>query len=123
MTDGIARAGWDLDLKHGESREIRLATIMNMGQSKVEVKSDGIARRTGRIYVEFEHKGNPSGLAVTTADHWAFEINDDIWIIVPTQRLRDLAARAYNDGLHTAGGDHNTTRGVTIPLDWFYRGA
>ena len=121
MTDGIARAGWDLDLKHGESREIRLATIMNMGQSKVEVKSDGIARRTGRIYVEFEHKSNPSGINVTEADQWAFEIHDDIWLIIPTQTLRNMAAKAYNAGHVTVGGDHNTTRGITIPIDWFYR--
>jgi hypothetical protein len=117
MANGLARAGWDLDFAHGESREIRLATIMNC--SKVEVKSDGLARRTGRIFIETSHKGNPSGINVTESQHWAIEIMDDTWLIVPTDRLLALVTRARLQGLERAGGDYNTTTGVTIPIEWF----
>ena len=119
MASGLARAGWDLDLEHGESREIRLATIMNC--SKVEVKSDGLARRTGRIFIETSHKGNPSGINVTESAHWAIEVMDDTWIIIPTDRLKTLVRMAKLRGFERTGGDFNTTVGVTIPIEWIYR--
>jgi hypothetical protein len=119
MANGLARAGWDLDFKHGESRELRLATIMNC--SKVEVKSDGHARRTGRIFIETHHKGKPSGINVTESEHWAIEVHDDTWIIIPTDRLRALVSFAEYQGLVRKGGDYNTTVGVTLPVEWIYK--
>ena len=115
MSIGKAREGFDLDLKHGESREGSLATLLRGGKT-VEVKSDGACRRTGNLFVEFEQRGRPSGLAVTTADYWAFEHNDDEWLIIPTAKLKKIAASYYKQGRVAWGGDHNNYRGVLVPL-------
>ena len=115
MSIGKAREGFDLDLKHGESREGSLATLLRGGK-KVEVKSDGICRHTGNVFVEFEQHGRPSGLAVSTADYWAFEVNDDQWTIIPTQKLKKIAAGYYKQGKVIWGGDHNNYRGVLVPV-------
>ena len=63
-----------------------------MNCSKVEVKSDGLTRRTGRIFIETTHKGAPSGINVTESAHWAIEIffisvgAFAVWAIVHTLR-------------------------------------
>src|SRR3954453_15363385 len=46
MSEGLAREGWDLDLRHGASRENALVHLLL--RSHVEVKSDGLAAQTGR---------------------------------------------------------------------------
>lgn len=72
MADGLAGEGFDVDLRYGQAREDALVQVFL--RSRVEVKSDRQAARTGNVFVEFKQKGRPSGLAVTMADWWAFEL-------------------------------------------------
>lgn len=119
MAEGLAREGFDIDLRHGEAREDALVHVFL--KARVEHKCDGKAKKTGNLFVEYRQKGRPSGIAVTTAEWWAFEFDDATWLIVPTQKLKHLARRAYQEGRVTQGGDHNHYDGVLLPLDWLVR--
>jgi hypothetical protein len=118
VTTGLARAGFDIDLRYGQLREGRLAQILAALGPLIEVKSDTKARSTGNLFLEYRQKGRPSGLAKTEAQWWAFEIDEDVWLIVPFRRLRAAAARAYRLGRTARGGDFNNYDGVLVPIDW-----
>lgn len=98
MTTGIARQGFDLDLRHGQAREEAL--VHTLLGSRVEAKSDGRCRATGNLFIEYRYRGRPSGISTTTASRWAFEFDDNAWLIVPTDRLREAARRALKEGAH-----------------------
>ena len=107
-------AGFDLDLKYGEGREDALYHVFT--DAKVEVKSDRKAQRTGNVFIEYEYRGRPSGIAATTADWWALEVGLDRWVLIRTEALRDLARQAIRDGRSKYGGDHYRTQGALVPL-------
>jgi hypothetical protein len=115
-----ARAGWDLDLRHGEAREDALVYVLL--RAKVEVKSDAVCKTTGNVFVEFRCNGNPSGISTTTADWWAIECDEDVWLFMPTKRLKTVAARAYRAGMLARGGDGDVAEGVLIPVEWMLKG-
>lgn len=88
MTEGRSGAGFDIDLRNGQAREDALVYVFL--RALVEVKSDRKARETGNVFVEYRQPSGLSGIATTTAQWWAFEIDDDVWILVPTEKLRAL---------------------------------
>jgi len=102
------------DLKMGQDEEIWLADLLR-GKT-VEVKRDYIASRTGNLFVEFSSRGKPSGLATTRADFWAFILDGERVVIVPTQFLQQVARQAYSEGRTVRGGDNNTSEGVLVRL-------
>lgn len=107
------------DLKLGQAEEIWLADLL---QSKtVEVKRDFIASRTGNVFVEFHSRGKASGLATTRADFWAFILDGERVIIVPTQFLQQVAREAYKQGRTVRGGDNNTSEGVLVKIEELVR--
>jgi hypothetical protein len=118
MSDGISRAGWDLDLEYGESREHAIREILcaRIG-GRVEVKSDAKAATTGNVFLEIKQHGRMSGLATTTADWWAIEIGDT-WLIVPTKRLKAAAILAKSKWGTKQGGDFDNYTGVLVPVTW-----
>lgn len=117
MSDGLARQGFDIDLRDGEAHEDAL--VHTFLQDKVEVKADFKAARTGNVFIEYQQKGRPSGIAITEAHYWAIHVVGNGWAIIPTERLKALARAAYNDpALRVKGGDHNLYDGVLIPIDW-----
>ena len=120
MTTGLARSGFDLDLRHGEAREDALVYILL--KARVECKSDSQCSKTGNVFLEFRYKGKPSGLSVTTADWWAIEYDTDSWLLMPTQRLKAIASRAYRAGKVVRGGDMDNSEGVLIPIEWLVKG-
>ena len=100
------------DLALGQAEEIWLADLLR-GKT-VEVKRDFIASRTGNVFVEFQSRGKASGLATTRADFWAFILDGERVIIVPTQFLQQVARKAYKQGRTVRGGDNNTSEGVLV---------
>lgn len=112
MAQGLARRGFDLDLRDGESAENRLLDIIQSGNGLVEVKSDKQAQRTGNIFVELEYRGQPSGLTSTEAEWWAYEVDEDVFVLMKTERLRKLARVRRK----LPGGDHDMSTGVLLPL-------
>ena len=121
MTTGVARAGFDLDLLHGEAKEGALAYALT--KARVEVKADAKCRETGNLAVEYETRyrdgsKKPSGISVTEAEWWAFEIEDDTWLLLETVRLKDFARRAIEAGRHKWAGDDNRFHLALVPLAW-----
>lgn len=114
MASGIARSGWDIDLRDGEARED--AFVHTFLKAKVEHKSDEKCRFTGNVFIEFRQKGRPSGIAVSTADYWAIEFNTNCWIVIPTDKLRHLARQYWKAGKVKNGGDGDNYEGILIPL-------
>lgn len=123
MADGIARAGFDKDLRDGKARED--AFVHALLGDKVEIKSDAIARRTRRVFVEYmqlsrrTEQWEPSGIKTSTAHRWAFEVNDDCWLLVPAVRVKAIVRRLLHarPDLSTYGGDYNRYRGVLVPVE------
>ncbi len=87
----------------------------------MEHKRDYLCQKTGNLFVEYRQKVMPSGLAVTTADYWAFEYEENAYILVPTERLKELARIAYRQGRLKRGGDYNNYEGVLLPVEWLVR--
>jgi hypothetical protein len=103
------------DLKVGQMAESWLADILM--SKTVEIKRDFKASRTGRVFVEFFSRGKPSGIDTTEADFWAFIIDGETVVILPTARLKELVQEAKDEGKIWKGGDSNTSQGVLIDLE------
>lgn len=111
----MTNPAWDIAVEKGEAAEGTLAGLL--GECTIEVKRDSLAHVTGNVFVELHCKGRDSGLNVTTADWWAFAIDDTFGriariVLVPTDRLRLLALERRT----VYGGDENRSFGALVPL-------
>ena len=102
------------DLKLAQETENAFAEILGPNTT-IEIKDDLQASQTGNIFIEFESRGKPSGIATTEADYWAIHI-DGIWITLRTDKLKGIARKMYKLFGTTLGGDSNTSKGVLIPI-------
>lgn len=116
VTAGVARQGFDLDLRYGVGREDALARVLTL--STVEVKSDRKCELTGNVFVEYRYRGRPSGIAATTASHWAIEVVADVFVLLPTAYLKRLCRLALAAGMRKPGGDFNNAHGALVPVAW-----
>jgi hypothetical protein len=86
-------SNWDLDYRAGIAGESKIADLLHM--DTVEVKTDRRWVETGNIYIETEcyYKNEdvwkPSGVRVSQATHWAFLLEDSVYI-VPLYRLKEI---------------------------------
>tara|TARA_R110000796_G_C14300511_1_gene405183 strand:+ start:83 stop:454 length:372 start_codon:yes stop_codon:yes gene_type:complete len=107
------------DLKIGQVGETMLNEILH--DSTIEVKRDSWIGRTGNIAVEYQSRGKPSGISTTKASHWCFifsnEFNDEVMIIIETNRLKRISRIFYNKGNVKLMGDNNTSKSVLIPAE------
>lgn len=84
---------WDIDFKEGQYSEELVQNLLN-GKSTVEVKRDLRWRETGNLYIETEQfsdyyqKWIPSGLTISKADFWAFQL-DSLILFVERNKLRE----------------------------------
>lgn len=123
MADGVARLGFDVDLRDGQAAEAAFVHLYL--QARVEVKADEIAGRTKRVFVEYQQQSRrtdtwvSSGVAITEAHSWAFLLPAGVWLHVPVDRLRAVFLRTWRQrpDLRKLGGDYNRFRGVAIPVD------
>ena len=105
---------FEWDLKVGQIAEQHLAAILE--DAKIEVKRDMMAQRTGKVFVEYECRFNPSGIATSTADFWAFILNGQRIILIATGDLKRLARQAVKDGMIAKGGDDKASLGALVKL-------
>lgn len=83
---------WDIDLAEGQYSEELVRRLFN-GKNKIEVKRDLRWRETGNLYIETEqwsvynNAWTPSGLTITKADFWAFQL-DTLILFVATAKLK-----------------------------------
>ena len=101
------------DLKVGQVAEQALAAIFE--GKKVEVKRDRKARRTGNIFVEYESRGKPSGISTSEADYWCFVV-EETFILLTTQRLKEIVEPLKGTDKERRGGDNNTSVGVLLRI-------
>lgn len=102
------------DLEVGQVEEERLAHLLSGG--KIEVKRDFIAHKTGNVFVEYESRGAPSGISTTQADYWAFVLEYETVVIIPSNRLKQKCRTAFKEGRTASGGDSDTSKGVLLPV-------
>lgn len=103
------------DLKLGQIAEDWLADLL---QSRtIEVKRDFKASQTGKVFVEFFCRGKPSGIATTEAEYWAFILDGDSVVILPTEKVKNLVSEAQEKGKVASGGDGNLSQGALIKLE------
>lgn len=112
------RKGFDLDLADGVKAENDLFNIITATGSKVEVKRDFGAQRTGNVYIELTYRGQPSGLTTTEAEWWAIFLSDSTCVLTQTSVLREkVYSVATANGLHPVpGGDNDWSQGVLLPV-------
>ena len=101
------------DLEVGQVAEAGLADTFE--NKKIEVKRDLKAKETGNIFIEYESRGKPSGLATTQSDFYCFVV-EDLHIMLPTSQLKDIARSYIGTGRDVRGGDNNTSKGILLRL-------
>ncbi len=120
------KSDWDLDLTTGEIAEETLRRILTHkspeGHVFVEVKTDRQLQRTGNLFIEYECRGKPSGLAATKATWWAFTAEAHgqnifklvrvSWLKARLKQLLDVG-KAFGD---IKGGDDWASRGVLVKI-------
>lgn len=102
------------DLLVGQQAENFLGKLLE--GKKLEVKLDKRAHVSGFVFVEFESRGKPSGLATTQADYWCYIIEGRGAVIISTERMKDVARDALKVRGEIRGGDSNTSRGVLVEI-------
>ena len=55
---------------------------------------------------------------MSRADYWLIEYDDKCRLMLPTSLVKDIARKAYDEGLIRNGGD-NHNKGVLVPLERF----
>lgn len=104
------------DLDFGLKGEKLVLDILT--NKKIEVKTDKHTIKgnaTGNIFVEYESRGKPSGIAKTQAEYWAFVLSNEQIAIFEIEWLKEKA-RQYLINNKVLGGDNNTSKGILIPI-------
>ena len=119
MTGVNTRAGFDIDLREFAAFEGDLIRVLiSRGSCRIEHKRDCRAVTTGNLFVEYRQPSGKSGIASTESDMWAFEYDENMWLIVPRERLREACVVAFKQGRTTKGGDGKRYHGVLVPIRW-----
>lgn len=109
------RPEFDIRLAEGEVREKRLREILT--SKTIEVKADLMCRKTGNVLIEYcQGQSTISGIAVTSADFWAIEFQDDVFLLIPTDALRKIARNFYRAPEYRVDCGDNNNKGVKIPI-------
>ena len=103
------------DLKVGQVAEKMLADILE--GKKIEVKKDLQAHKTGNIFVEYESRGKPSGLATSEAEYYCYFLSDEHFVIIESDRFKGICRNFLNTNRDIKGGDSNTSKGILLPID------
>jgi ribosomal protein S4E len=86
---------------------------------KFEVKTDRLSVKTGNIYIEYESRGKPSGIATTQADYWVYKVTETKAIVIKTEELKTIVRQLILDKKaipNVRGGDNNTSVGVLVKI-------
>ena len=115
--EGGAEYRFDINLAEGKMVENSVATLL--GSKSFEVKRDFKAAKTGNIAVEYECRGKPSGIAVTEAEWWVYDLGNS-YLFMRTDELKKLAREHYSNRVE--GGDPGSgTKMVLIPVSRLLR--
>jgi len=101
------------DLEVGQVKEKELDDILR--NKLIEVKTDFIAKDTGNVFIEYECRGKPSGIAKTNADFYCIAV-EHLLIILPTDKLKDIVRPFLGTNKDRLGGDNNLSKGILLPI-------
>ena len=83
-----------------------------------ELKADYKSEQTGRVAIEYECNGKPSGITTTTSDWWFYKLGDSFYAITPT-KIKEFI-RNNTCWLPTVkGGDNQNAKLYLIHKDLF----
>ena len=109
------RKKFDLDLKYGKVKEEIVANMLQ--DKKIEVKSErGMWLNTGKIAIEYESYGKPSGINATKADYWFHNlcVGDEVFatLVFETKMLKKIVNTSINENQvrSVSGGDHMASK-------------
>lgn len=114
---------FDEDLKFGEKGQKWLLWLAD--EAQVEVKTERNKwYDTRNIFIEFEYRGEPSGISTTTAKYWAHIFYKDGMncgvLVLNTSVLKYNLKRMYEEDASgikiVSGGDNNESSGFLVPL-------
>ena len=117
--------GFKYDLEFGEIREQRVADILL--NQKIEVKTErGQWASTGNIAIEYEYRGQPSGITTTEAPYWMHILEVDgeefCTLLFKTSVLRTLL-KTVKAARRVSGGDDKQSKLVLLPLSELFKAA
>jgi len=101
------------DLEVGQVKERELGDLLE--NKTIEVKRDLIAKDTGNVFIEYECRGAPSGLSTTKADFHCIAV-EHLFIILSTDKLKEIVRPYIGTKKDVLGGDSNLSRGILLPL-------
>lgn len=107
-------ADFSHDLEVGQLYERQLAQILN--SKKIEVKRDFKAVETGNIFVEYESRNRPSGIATSNAEYYCYILSDEHFVMTTCRRLKALCRPYLKTTRDVRGGDSNTSKGILLPV-------
>jgi len=88
-------------------------------ETKIEVKSDRMAKKTGNIYIEYMCNNKPSGISTSTSNIYVYYIiNDDKdynAYIIPTLELKEMIEQKIYFKT-VKGGDRWASKGYLFKL-------
>lgn len=106
------------DLEIGRIAKKKLADILE--NKTFEIKYDLLASKTGNIAIEYECRNKASGISITESDYYCYIIAntkcDDIYILIETNKLKELCRKYYLMNKIKKLGDSNLSKAVIIPL-------
>lgn len=116
--------GFDIDYAYGRQGELLFGSLLEqMAAGQVRIENKRKRREDGTFYIEYEHdpyrRGRyiPSGIGICSADYWAWLIgNTGLYVLVPTETLRDVIRRRIGRSAAEDDGD-NPTHGRLLTLD------
>lgn len=98
------------DLKVGKEGENLVEQIFEQKDTKIEVKKDDWAVRSGNIAIEFECRGKPSGILVTQADFWCHVVGHYFVLVFPVDFLKKVYSQLSKDAKYVKEmGDRNSS--------------
>lgn len=112
---------FDKDLREGKAREDAFVHVLL--RARVEHKRDKKAVDTGNLAIEYEQRCRDgeirgSGIAITKADRYAIEFAPECWLVLPTERVKEMTRLAIKEGRHRWIGDGNNHHNALVPFTW-----
>lgn len=102
-------------LPYGDGKQKQADIVVRYGsQTKtVEVKRDAMGDTTGNFAIEYEFRGQKSGLAATTADIFCIATATTFYCF-KSQNLKDFLAANWKYLRKVKGGDSNDAKMVLV---------
>lgn len=101
--------------KDGKQKEADLV-IKREHELLVEVKKDVLADKTGNFCIEYQFRGNNSGIAATIADIFVIGTTNHFYCF-KTSELKDYIKANWKHLAKKYGGDQNQAKLIIIPQE------